>query len=155
MAAGTFTIYEKALLNVYNATGLLDPANTFAWSLHASGYVPNVAANEVFADATNELAAANGYAAGGITLANDALTLTGATVKFTGDPVVWTAAGGSIPAWRVAVLRVVGTLNGKVNPLVGYFLGDSTNIDVPATTDTNKLTITPNANGIIAATKTP
>jgi hypothetical protein len=39
-----------------------------------------------------------------------------------------------------------------VNPLVGYFLGDSTPADVPATTSGNTLTITPNASGILSAT---
>jgi hypothetical protein len=155
MAAGTFTMFDKALLNVVNATHLLDPANTFKWTLHTSAYTPGVATHEVYADLTNELATANGYTAGGATLANDAVTLAAGTVKFTGDPTSWTASGGSIPAWRTAVLRVSGTLNGKVDPLVGYFLGDSTPADVPATTTGNTLTITPNASGIVAATHTP
>jgi hypothetical protein len=66
--------------------------------------------------------------------------------------VVWTASGTGIPAWRYGVLYYLGTLNGKVNPLVGYFLGDSTPADVPLTTSTNTLTITPSASGILTAT---
>lgn len=155
MPAGTFTMYDKALLNAYNTTALLDPANTFKWTLHTSAYVPSVSAHEVYVDLTNELATGFGYTAGGVTLGSDGLTLAGGAVKFTGAAAAWTAAGGSIPAWRYAVLRVSGTKNGKVDPIVGYFLGDTAPADVPATTDTNTLTITPNASGIVAATKVP
>jgi hypothetical protein len=50
------------------------------------------------------------------------------------------------------VVRASGTLNAKVDPIVGYFLGDSTSADVPATTAGNTLTFTPNAAGIATAT---
>ena len=112
---------------------------------------PNASTNAIKADIT-EISAGNGYTAGGITLTSVALTQTAGVVKFTSAAAVWTASGGSIPAWRYAVVRAVGTLNGKVDPIVGYFLGDSTPADVPATTDTNTLTITPNASGIMSAT---
>lgn len=45
------------------------------------------------------------------------------------------------------MLYVSGTVDGYVNPLIGYFLGDSAPADVPATTDTNTLTITVPAGG--------
>ena len=80
------------------------------------------------------------------------LNQTAGTVKFTSAAFVWTASGGSIAAWRRGVVYYLGTLNGKVNPLVGHFLGDSTPADIPATTDTNTLTVTPNASGILSAT---
>ena len=115
-------------------------------------WVPANATNEVFADATNELATAFGYTAGGITLTGVALTQTAGVVKFTAAAAVWTAAGGAIPAWRYGVVRAVGTINGKVDPIVGYFVGDSTPADIPATTTGNTLTITPNASGIVNAT---
>lgn len=225
MAAGQLVLFDKAKLNFFNATNLLNAANAFSLTLHTSTYVPSTTGNEVYADATNELATANGYTAGGIALTGVALTLipaqtissitrtgavatvttaaphglstgmlvthTGATdvlyngvfpitvgstttytytmtatpganatvvgtyggvIKFTTAASVWTATGGSIPAWRTAVLRASGTLNAKVGPLVGYFLGDSTNIDVPATTVGNTLTVTPNAAGWSAFT---
>ena len=50
------------------------------------------------------------------------------------------------------MVRAVGTLNGKVDPIVGYFLGDNTPADVPATTVGNTLTVTPNASGVMSAT---
>lgn len=152
MAAGAFIFPDKAKLNFFSATDLLNPANTFKLTLHTSTWVPANSTNEVFADATNELATANGYTAGGITLTSVALTQTAGVVKFTSAAAVWTASVGSIPAWRYGVVRAVGTLNGKVDPIVGYFLGDSTPADVPATTAGNTLTITPNASGILSAT---
>lgn len=151
MAAGAFIFPDKAILNFFSETNLVNPANTFKITLHTSGWTPNVATNEVFADVTNELSTANGYTAGGITLTGAALTQTSGVTKFTSAAAVWTASGGSIPAWRYAVVRAVGTLNGKVDPIVGYFLGDATPADVPATTDTNTLTITPHASGIMTA----
>lgn len=152
MAAGAFVFPDKAKLNFFSATDLLNPANTFKITLHTSTWVPANSTNEVFADATNELTTANGYTAGGITLTSVALTQTAGVVKFTSAAVVWTASGGSIPAWRYGVVRAVGTLNGKVDPIVGYFLGDATPADVPATTTGNTLTITMNASGIMSAT---
>jgi len=152
MAAGPFIFPDKAKLNMFSPTNLLNPANSFKLALVASGWTPANSTDEVFADVTNELSTANGYTAGGIALANDALTQTAGVVKFTCDPAVWTASGGSIAAWRRGVVYAVGTLNGKVNPIVGHFLGDSTPADVPATTTGNTLTVTPNALGIMGAT---
>lgn len=148
MASGAFVFFDKAILNIA-AIGLLQTANAFKLTLHTSSYTPNLATNEVYADLTNELATGFGYTSGGITLPNDALSQTSGVTKFVTDAATWTASGGSIPAWRYAVLRVSGTLSGKVDPLVGYFLGDSTPADVPATTTGNTLTFTPNASGIL------
>lgn len=152
MAAGVIIVPNLAKLNFFNATNLLNTANNFKLSLHTSAWVPNNATNEVFADCTNELATANGYTAGGVTLGTDVLTQTAGVVKFTADIASWVAAGGSIPAWRYGVIRAIGTINGKVDPIVGYFLGDATPADVPATTVGNSLTVTPNAAGFIAVT---
>lgn len=151
MASGPIIIPDKARLNFFSATNLLNPANTFKLALITNTYVPAPSTMEVFADVTNELPTGGGYTAGGITLPNDALTVAGNTVKFTTDPVSWNATGSGIPAWRYGVIYAAGTLNGKVNPIVGYFLGDSTPADVPATTAGNPLTFTPNAAGLITA----
>lgn len=152
MAAGAFIFPDKAKLNMFSATDLLNPANTFKLTLHTSAWTPANSTDEVYADVTNELATANGYTSGGITLTSVALTQTGGVVKFTCAAAVWTASGGSIPTWRRGVVRAVGTLNGKVDPIVGHFLGDSTPADIPATTTGNTLTVTPNASGIMSAT---
>lgn len=154
MAAGAFTFGNLMKLNFFSATNLL-AANTanFKMALVTSAWTPNTATNEVWGDiSANEIAAGNGYTAGGAALTGVALTQTSGTVKFTSNAASWTASGGSIPAWRYGVVYYNGTLNSKVNPVVGYFLGDSTPADVPATTSGNTLTITPNASGILSAT---
>jgi hypothetical protein len=154
MAAGAFIIPDLPKLNYFNATGILgaNVAN-FRLALVSSGYVPNNATDELWAAASgSEIANGNGYLTGGGVLTGVALTQAAGVVKFTSNAFVWTAAGGSIPAWRHAVLYYLGTLNAKLNPIVARFLGDGTNIDVPATTVGNTLTFTPNAAGIITAT---
>lgn len=153
--SGAVIVPNKARLNLFNATNLL-AANTanFRLALVTSSWTPDPGdtGHEVWADASaNEIAAGNGYSAGGIALTGVALTQAAGTVKFTSAAAVWTASGGNIPAWRRGVIYYLGTLNGKVNPIVGYFLGDATNIDVPATTPPNTLTFTPNAAGIVTA----
>lgn len=153
MPSGAFIIPDKSVLNIVGPTNLLNAAKTFNLSLHTNAWTPDPAVIEVFADVGNEIAAGNGYTAGGAALPNDALTLTGGSVKFSGDGIEWTAAGGSIPGWRYGVVRAVGTFNGKVDPIVGYFLGDAAPADIPATTVGNKLTFTPNAAGIVTVAK--
>ena len=156
MASGPFIIPNKAKLNLFNATNLLGAnAANFKLALFTSALTPNDgdSGNEVFADiSANEIAAGNGYTAGGIALTSVALSMTSGVFKFTSAAAVWTASGGSIPAWRYAYLYYNGTLNSKVNPLVAHFLGDSTPADVPATTSGNTLTFTPNGSGILTAT---
>lgn len=155
MAAGTLIIPNKAKLNQFNATNILNPANTFKLALVASTWTPDNSdtGNEVWADiSANEIAAGNGYTAGGVTLTGVTLTQAGGTVKFASSNPSWTATGTGFPAWRRGVIYAVGTLNGKVNPIVGYFLGDATPADVPATTTSNSpLTVTAPANWIGAA----
>ena len=156
MPAGTIVVPNKAKLNLVSATNLLGAnAANFKLALVTSAWTPNDgdAGNEVWSDVSaNEIAAGNGYTAGGIALTGVALTQTGGTVKFTCNAAQWTASGSGIPAWRRGVIYYAGTLNGKVNPLVGHFLGDSTPADVPATTAPNTLTFTPNASGILTVT---
>lgn len=154
MAAGVFTFSDRSKLNFFSATNLLGAnAANFRLALVTSAWTPVPATDEVWADVSaNEIANGNGYTTGGGTLASVVLNQTAGVVKFTSAAFVWTAAGGSIPAWRRGVVYYLGTLNGKVNPLVGYFLGDSTPADIPATTSGNTLTVTPNASGILSAT---
>lgn len=154
MAAGAFVFPNLAKLNFFNATNLLG-ANTsnYKLALLTSSWTPAPTTNEVFADVSaNEISAGNGYSAGGIALTGVTLSQTSGTVKFTSSAAQWTASGGSIAAWRYGLVYYSGTLNSKVNPIVGYFLGDSTPADVPATTSGNTLTVTPNASGILSAT---
>ena len=157
MAAGAFVFSQKAKLNMFEgATALLKNGSAlYRLALVKSTWTPAPTTDEVWADlSANEIATAGqtAYAAGGAALASVALSQTGGVVKFTAAAQVWTADGTGIPAWRYGVVYYLGTLNAKVNPIVGYFLGDSTPADVPLTTSGNTLTITPNASGILSAT---
>ena len=122
---------------------------TLKMSLHTSAYTPNVTTtgHATTANLTNELPAGNGYPSGGVTLSTPTKTaVTGGYMLSTGN-AQWTASGTGIPAWRYAVLRVEGTVGGKVNPVIGYILGDAAPADVPATISGNQLTISCPANG--------
>lgn len=155
MASGPFVFSQPAKLNfLEGATGLLkNGSSLYKLALITNAWTPAPTTDEVFASmSANEIAAGNGYTAGGGALTGVTLTQTGGVVKFTASAFVWTATGGSIPAWRYGLVYYNGTLNGKVNPIVGYFLGDSTPADIPATTAGNTLTVTPNASGILSAT---
>lgn len=154
MAAGAFVFPDLAKLNLFNATNLLN-ANAANWrlALVSNSYAPNNASDELWAAASAaEIANGQGYTTGGIALTSVALTQTSGVVKFTSAAAVWNATGTGIPAWRRGVVYYLGTLNGKVNPMLGHFLGDSAPADVPLTTAGNPLTITPHASGILSAT---
>lgn len=62
-----------------------------------------VAANSIKGDLT-EIAAGNGYSAGGAAVANRAYSQTSGVAKLTGDDVVFTASGGAFADFRYAVL---------------------------------------------------
>ena len=154
-AAGPFVFSQPAKLNfLEGATALLKTGSAnYRLALLTSAWTPAPTTDEVWATmSANEIAGGTGYTTGGAALASVVLSQTGGVVKFTAAAQVWTATGGSIAAWRYGMVYYLGTLNGKVNPIVGYFLGDATPADVPATTVGNTLTVTPNASGILSAT---
>lgn len=141
MAAGTFTFFNAFRKSM--ADGLIDlDGHSFKMQLHTSTYAPDVEADALLADVDNEVSNANGYTTGGAALTTVVWSRTTVTVKFSSDPVVWTASGAGITA-RYAILVDVTAAG---SPLVGYFLLDSTPADVTATAG-NTLTITPNAAG--------
>lgn len=155
MAAGPFVFSNLAKLNMLEgATALLKAGSAnYRLALLSSAWTPAPTTDEVWATmSANEIAGGTGYTTGGAALASVTLAQAAGVVKFTAAAQVWTATGGSIAAWRYGLVYYLGTLNGKVNPIVGYFLGDSTPADVPATTVGNTLTVTPNASGILSAT---
>lgn len=151
MAAGPFVFPDLARLNYFSATNLLGAnAANFKMILVTSSYTPNNATDEILSHVSaNEIANGSGYTTGGVALTGVSLGQSAGVVKFTSSPAVWTATGGNIPAWRRGVVYYNGTLNGKVNPIVGHFLGDSAPADTPATTTGNALTVTPHANGML------
>lgn len=77
-----------------------------------------VATNSIKSDLT-EIAAGNGYSAGGMTT-TITVTRTGGTVKAVGTSVSVTASGGTIGPFRYAVLYD-DTLAAPVKPLVAFW----------------------------------
>jgi len=157
MPAGAFVVPNLAKLNMLEgATGILrNGSASYRLALVKSTWTPAPTTNEVWADVSaNEIATAGqtAYVAGGAALTAVTLAQAAGVVKFTSAAQVWTADGTGIPAWRYGVVYYLGTLNGKINPLVAYFLGDATPADIPLTTAGNTLTITPNASGILSVT---
>lgn len=147
MAAGTFTLFSKNKddININDLVGA-----TIMVSLVSSGYTPDasVTGHSLWSEVSaNEIANGNGYTTGGVALGSMAVTAISGGFKFSSANPSWTAAGGNIPAWRYAVMRVSGTLWGLTNPVIGYFVGDATPADIPATTVGNSLTLTTPAAG--------
>lgn len=82
--------------------------------------VAPVATNAVKADIT-EIAAGNGYTAGGNAAAFVSGAQTGGTYKLVlGDPTTWTAAGGTMATFRYAVLYN-DTPASPLDPLIGWW----------------------------------
>lgn len=154
MAAPTITLYNNFAKRALDATNLLLPSGTYKVTLHTSSYTFS-AAHSVYGDLTNELATAFGYTNGGQALTNVVVTLvTTNDASFDFDDPSWTATGGSIPAFRYAIIRRVGVVNGFTDPLIACILCDSAPADIAATTTTNVLQIQVNAAGLISGTVT-
>ena len=79
---------------------------------------PNVATHAVLADIT-EIAAGNGYTAGGNQTVQSASSQTGGTYTLvSADPATWTASGGTIGPFRYAALYNSTAAGGA---LIGYW----------------------------------
>lgn len=148
--AASLNLYNNWALNVAKGIDLSTPP-TVKVTLHTSTYTPNQDTHAVYADLTNELSTANGYTNGGGTLASVTWARATAVATFDAADFVWTASGGSIVA-RYFALRMSGTFNTLVDPLIGYGLLDTTPADVTTTTG-NTLTLVWNASGIFTITR--
>lgn len=119
---------------------------TVKLTLHTSTYTPNAATQAVYADLTNELPTANGYTNGGLALTGTSWTQSAGTAAYKASNAVWTVSTANL-VFRYGVLRVTGTINAQVDPLIAYILGDTTPADI-TTTPGNTLTFAWNASGI-------
>lgn len=149
MPAGPFTLYRKNLDDI-RMNDLLTAVVKVA--LVTSVYTPNSTntGHSLWADVSaNEIAAGNGYTAGGYALTTDTVGVITDGFAYDSENPLWNATPAAIPAFRYAVLYVVGTLWGMTNPLVGYLLGDTTagGTDVPATSAGSPLEINVHASG--------
>jgi len=148
MAAGTFTFYDTA------ASVIADDGDVTTTVIRAalvgSTYSPAAGHSLWSQVSASELGTTNtGYTAGGKTLSAPALADIANGVKFSSDAtggVAWTAGSADLPTWKYCVFHFVGTIAGRVNPVIGYFEGNSGGT-VPATTNTNTLTINCPAGG--------
>lgn len=124
MAAGNFTLFNLAKPKLVNGTLDLD-ANTFKVALTTTSQALDAtfagsSGDCRYADLTAELSTANGYTAGGATLANVSLTRSGGTVKFDADDLSWTLTGSI--TFRYGVLYASSVTNA---PLLGFFEAES------------------------------
>ena len=145
MAADAWVVHDKA--KEYMGDGTIDlDADTFKGILVTSA--SNLATTSVngYSTVTNELATANGYTNGGITLTSVTWTESSGTVTFDCANMVWTASGGSITA-RLAGIYDDTVTTPVADPVLCHSLLDNTPADVTAT-DGNTFTISIHANGV-------
>ena len=149
-APGTFTLTQAARQYIQDATDLAGQTSYKA-ALLTSAWTPAPSTNAVWADiSTNEVASGNGYTTGGNTVTSPTVTQTAGVGKWTGTIPSWTASGAGITA-RYCAIYALGTFNGHVNPILGYFLLDSTPADVVTATG-NTLQINAPAAGFFTLT---
>jgi hypothetical protein len=131
----------------YVGDGTIDLDNdTFKVMLVTSSYTFS-ASHTVKADITNELSTANGYTAGGATLASVTWGHSGGTATFDAENTVWTATDSGITARRA----VIYSDTAASDELVASILLDTTPADVTATAG-NTLTLQWNGSGIFTLT---
>lgn len=141
MAADAWVVHDR--FKEYEGDGTIDMDNdTFVVRLYTSA--SNIATTSVgdATTATNELSTANGYTAGGQTVAGTWTRSTG-TVTFDVADAVWTASGGSITARLAAIVDTTTT----PDEVVAHTLLDNTPADVTAT-DGNTFTVQINSSGV-------
>jgi hypothetical protein len=78
-------------------------SDTFKVVLLNNSHAYNAVHDELADITANQLSTANGYVAGGASLANISWTSDGTNNKFDADDVTWTASGGAITAYHAAI----------------------------------------------------
>ncbi len=87
-----------------------------AWKIALSNTTPNVSTNQTLTDAV-EIAAGNGYTAGGNAATTVSSSQTGGVYKLIlSSPATWTATGGTMGPFRYAILY-----DSTTNNLIGYW----------------------------------
>lgn len=109
-------------------------SDTIKVTLHTATYTPDQDAHDFFDDATNELATASGYTAGGVALASKAASYDTASneVRLDADDVAWTFSGSV--TFRYAVIRKARGGASSADELIGWVdFGSSQTVSVPFT----------------------
>ena len=147
MAATAWTIHDDFIHRLGNGDIDLD-GDTLKMALFQSTSNAETQSVGNFAQLTNEVAAGNGYTAGGETLASVTWSETNGVSTLDSDDVTWTATGGSI-AGQIAVIYDDTDTNKTV---ICHSTLDPNTINI---TDGNFLTVQINAAGIFTADSTP
>ncbi len=147
MAASAWVVYNSA--KKYIGAGqidLLTPGNaTIRMGLYTSASNALTATLSRKVDVTNEVTEANGYSSSGKAFTYTwSIGASASEMRFTGNAIVWSAAGGSISAIKYAVLFVAGA-SANAHKLICV---SQLSTAAFAVTTGNTLTITPSANGI-------
>lgn len=147
MAAPAALVFYREFKK-YLGDGTIDlDANTYKAMLLTSSYTPDVENDNIKADiVANEVASGNGYTTGGVTLTSVTWTRSSGTVTFDAADPAWTGSSSGFVA-RTMAIYASGTLNGIVDPLVGYIVLDSAPADVSFAAG-NTVTVVFNASGI-------
>lgn len=145
--ASTITLMNN--INKYVTDGTVDlDSDTIKVAMLADTYTVN-AAHSIFGDvSSHEVAAGNGYTAGGIALANKSVSVTGNDTKFSADPATW---AGLTKTYRYLAIYAAKTANAVVNPLLAIILVDNTPANIVITAA--DYSVQWNANGIFRWTK--
>lgn len=140
MAASSWIVFYNGKKNIMNGTLDLD-SDTIKCALLANTWTPSISNNALWSDiSAHEIAAANGYTAGGNLLTSKSVTLSASYSVFKSANLLWPAVGGPITA-RYAVVY-----NSDNGALICYCLLDTTPADVTAA-DGTALLIQLSANG--------
>lgn len=119
MSAGNWTLYNKASELI--SKGEIDwEDDTFKMLLFGNDGSITTVTNDELGDLSGELATADGYIAGGQTIAGKSLVRTGKKTQWKSSNPQWTVDNpGTIAAW-FAVLICEGTKDGLTDPLMAY-----------------------------------
>lgn len=141
--------YGTPIKNIFTGANPVDwDSDTIKVALCTASYTPDQDTHDFFNDITNELAAENGYTAGGAALTGleVAYDATSNEVRLKAANVSWSITGSSVTARYAIVYKSTGT--GSTSPLLGYVdLGASTT--VPAG---GKLVLEWDATGVLKIT---
>lgn len=148
--AAAWAFYNDFHLRIADGTWDLDSPPTMKMALLLSTSNFATVTNNVYADLTNEVAAVNGYATGGVAMSGETWTRSAGTATFTAGNTTFTASGGNI-VFRAMVCYQNATVNTIIKALMCYSIGDSTPADTTITNGTS-LAIAMNASGTFTLT---
>jgi hypothetical protein len=151
MAAGAWTVYSNAALNISKGSFNLSTDNLNI-ILVTNSYTPAPNTHSTYADVSaNELSTAGGYTNGGQTLTGVSDTLATATVTFTSGNPSWASFTAGPFRYGVIVRRAGGSLVSGDLLLCYSDLGGGSSITGAGGT----FTVTINASGIFTITHSP